>query len=191
MAPSMSTIFISLIILSLYNLNNAIGSDEKWYMTDLVRSKLLTMLSDDECTTQWPNIKNCVEWFTDEDEKVRYVLTNSIPPYPVEPYCPFGIGKGYCFPAGATNCSQFYNLTCPAQAGSPPTGDVETAQIVLYGVNLYPNPTNASMPLNLYSLNPLTWSYDPKTHREQIVNHLEDNSPIQWIPFIEKRLFNL
>ena len=130
----MLTLFAALITFC-----HGLGTDNKWFMTDTVRSKLLTLLEADECTAAWPNVENCVEWWTDEDEKLRYVLTNSIPPYEVAPYCPFGVGKGYCLPDGATNCSNFYGLTCPAQKGAPATGDVEVPQVMLYAFNLYPN----------------------------------------------------
>lgn len=179
------------VLSALIALNAGLGTDSKWFMTDMVRTKLLTMLTADECTASWPNVDNCVEWWEDTDEKLRYVLTNSIPPYEVAPYCPFGVGKGYCLPDGATNCSQFYGLTCPAQKGAPATGDVEVPQVMLYAMNLYPDPTNSSLPLNLYQLNPLTWSYDPTTMMEKIVNHKEDTSPFQWKPFVEKKLFSL
>eukprot|EP01084_Bolivina_argentea_P033269 61560_1 len=183
-------IFIAVCMITLALSHNG-KRDSKWYMTDLVESKLLSMLTDDECTSQWPNCANCNEWFVDEDEGLRYVLTNSIPPFEVAPYCPFGVGKGYCLPAGATNCTQFYGLVCPAQPNSPPTGDVEVPQIMLYAFPNAPDPTNDSKPLNLYQMNPLTWWFRDATKTEIIVNHNEDTFSAQKIPFLSKRLFNL
>jgi len=168
-------------------LTNALGADENWYSTDLVRANLQSMLATDSCTAPWPNTTNCVEWFTDEVEQVRYVLTNSIPPFLVEPYCPFGVGKGYCLPDGATNCSQFQGLTCPGQQGAPPTGDVWTPQIMLYAFPLFPDPTNASAPRNLYELNPMTWSYDADSRREDIIDHRDDNDAVRRFAFLEER----
>ena len=148
------------------------------------------MLQSDECSASWPNSKNCVEWFVDEDEGLRYVLTNSIPPFEVEPYCPFGVGLGYCLPAGATNCTQFYGLVCPAQPNAPSNGDVEVPQIMMYAFDLYPDPTNKSKPMNLYELNPMNWWYQPSTANEEIINHNEDTFAVQKVPFSVEHLFD-
>lgn len=188
----MGAIAAFLVIVTISNIAlscNALGTDEKWYSTELVRTNLLSMLATDSCTAPWPNTTNCVEWFTDTDEQVRYVLTNSIPPFLVEPYCPFGVGKGYCLPDGATNCSQFQGITCPGQQGAPPTGDVWVPQVMLYAFDLFPDPTNASRPLNLYELNPLTWAYDGVTGMEDIVDHRDDYDAVRRIAFLERALF--
>jgi len=91
----------------------------------------------------------------------RYLLTNSIPNYKVEPYCPFNIGEGYCFPNGATNCSVFYNLTCPQHnnISYTPYGDVPVPQWMLYKINMTTNPTDDNLPLIIYDKNPFIKTY--------------------------------
>eukprot|EP01084_Bolivina_argentea_P173246 300068_1 len=132
--------------------------------SESVEKALHKMLNDDECTAFWPNVTHCVEWWTDTDDNLRYCLTNSIPPYHVEPYCPFGVGKGYCMTGeNHDNCTQFYHLECPAQEGAPPNGDVPVAQIVLYGVDLNPDPTSVRRPLFIYKENPVIWFYNVTT----------------------------
>ena len=118
-------------------------------------------------------------------------MTNSIPLYHVEPYCPFAVGKGYCIPGGSTKCPQFRGLTCPAQKGAPKTGDVPVPVSQLYGFPMKPDPTNASRPLNLYALNPLSWAFDSRTGLEQIVNHTEDTDQWQVVRFPELDLFHV
>eukprot|EP01084_Bolivina_argentea_P033267 61557_1 len=128
-----------------------------------VQRALNQMLNDDnDCMASWPNVTHCLNWWIDPDDNLRYALTNSIPPYPVKPYCPFGIGKGYCMTGeNHDSCSQFKGMECPAQPGAPPTGDVPVAQLVLYGVPLNPDPTNPKAPQYVYHENPVIWYYWP------------------------------
>lgn len=172
-------------------LANVFARDTEWYMTDMVKTMFEEMLAEEHCHAAWPNTENCVTWRVDEKEEIRYVMTNSIPLYHVDPYCPFAVGEGYCLPAGSTKCSQFRGLTCPAQKGAPATGDVPVPVSQLYGFPMKPDPTNASRPLNLYELNPLSWAFDSKTGLEQIVNHTEDTDVVQIVRFPEIDLFHV
>ena len=63
---------------------------------------------------------------------------------------------------GATHaeCQQFYGMICPAQEGAPSTGDVPVVQIVLYGVNPNPDPTDSDKPKYVYDDNPGIFYYD-------------------------------
>jgi hypothetical protein len=67
----------------------------------------------------WPTVPNCVHWSVDDD--FRICESNDVPPYHVPPYCPFGIGQGYCgAPSGSGDCPSPCNSTkCP-----PFNGDV-------------------------------------------------------------------
>ena len=73
----------------------------------------------DEClNTKWPNVQNCAIWNVLENENIRTLESNSVPPYYVEPYCPFGIGEGYCqspIDGSSTDCSIFHGITCPCE----------------------------------------------------------------------------
>jgi hypothetical protein len=73
----------------------------------------------DECLNKkWPNIENCAIWNVLENENIRTLESNSVPPYYVEPYCPFGIGEGYCqspIDGSSTDCSIFHGITCPCK----------------------------------------------------------------------------
>lgn len=68
---------------------------------------------------QWPTVANCVHWSVDGDWRIAE--SNDVPPYHVPPYCPFGIGQGYCgAPSGSGDCPSPCNSTaCP-----PFDGDV-------------------------------------------------------------------
>jgi len=180
---------LSFILLSI--VGGALATDEEWYRGETVESMLEELLSTEHCHSAWPNTENCVTWRVDERKQLRYVTTNSIPPYHVDPYCPFAVGKGYCIPGGSTTCRQFRGLKCPAQEGAPSTGDVPVPVVQLYGFPLKPDPTNDSRPLNLYELNPLAMQFDSRRGLEQIVNHTEDNDAVQIVAFPELDLFHI
>ena len=73
----------------------------------------------DECFEPYPNLMNCMT-DTIMENGTRVVETNSIPPYDFEPYCPFGVGAGYCFdPPGSFNCS-WGAMVCPQQVFNKP-----------------------------------------------------------------------
>jgi len=42
------------------------------------------------------NWGNCMEMRTDDE--FRYITTNSVPDFYMNPYCPIGLGYGYCVP---------------------------------------------------------------------------------------------
>ncbi len=79
-----------------------------------------------------------------------YVHSNSVPPYYFNPYCPFGLKKGYCiegepcpFPdivCGVTNSSGFTAL-----------GDVWVALEAHFKIPILGNPTLEDRPGNMYA----------------------------------------
>ena len=132
-------------------------------LIDEINTNIDYMLSNESsnCMIPWPDVVNCSIWFEDISTNKRYLLTNSIPVYFVAPYCPFGVGDGYCFTGkDHKNCSVFKNMTCPAQAHREnTTGDVVVAQLILFSIELNPNPLNNSLPLNIYDKNSWVWAY--------------------------------
>lgn len=136
--------------------------DSPFHTVSTVEAALSRMLAEDNCTAQWPNVTHCMEWWEDDD--TRYCLTNSIPPYEVKPYCPFGVGKGYCMTGkNHDKCAAFFGWHCPRQKGNPsPDGDVPVFYITLYGVPLNPDPTRDILPFPLYEvlLDPVIWYYN-------------------------------
>jgi len=181
----------AVVLLAILQLGNVFAWDDDWYMTDLVKEMFVDQLSTDHCHAAWPKTENCVSWRVDEEKEIRYVMTNSIPLYHVDPYCPFGVGKGYCLPGGSTHCPMFRGIVCPGQRGAPSTGDVPVAVSQLYGFPMKPDPTNASRPLNLYELNPLSWQFDARTGLEMVMNHTQDTERMQVVRFPELDLFHV
>ena len=82
-----------------------------------------------------------------------------MPPYYVEPYCPFGIGEGYCqspIDGSSTDCSIFHGITCPCTEGtrgcetSTDVGDVLKPTYQNFEFPLYPDPTKSDLPKHMY-----------------------------------------
>jgi len=82
--------------------------------------------------------------------KSRVVVSNSVPPFQPAPYCPYGVGGGYCMPHEA-DCP-FAGMVCPMQEGAPADGDVLVPQHMTFTVPLHGFPTNPSAPHTLYVL---------------------------------------
>ena len=76
-------------------------------------------------STIWNVTGNCVEITT--DKWYRYITSNSVPDFYMNPYCPIGIGFGYCtqYEIKHGTCL-FPNLTCGEDngPGTTPYGDV-------------------------------------------------------------------
>ena len=109
--------------------------------------------------TLWPDVKNCAVWNISTDKAIRTLESNSIPPYYVPPYCPFGIGEGYCrspVQGNSTDCEIFGGLTCPCEEGtegcikSTNVGDVVTPLYRYFEFPLNPDPTKEGLPRNMY-----------------------------------------
>ena len=109
---------------------------------------------------KWPNVENCVLWRTWPELGIRTVESNSVPPYHVEPYCPFGLGEGYCnspIEGPSDNCTLFSGITCPCIEGTEgcPTstlvGDVLTPHYQYVEFPLHPDPTTSDLPKNMYN----------------------------------------
>ena len=60
------------------------------------------------------NWGNCVEMTT--DDQFRYITSNSVPDYYYNPYCPIGLGYGYCVEQEVV-CN-FPDLTCGEDNGA-------------------------------------------------------------------------
>ncbi|KAJ8600383.1 hypothetical protein CTAYLR_000732 [Chrysophaeum taylorii] len=84
-----------------------------------------------ECFAAWPNLTDCARWSVRGDFKV--LESNGVPPFSVAPYCPFGLGEGYCespaFGGNSTDCAPFLGMSCPCTGGEScpnptPYGDV-------------------------------------------------------------------
>ena len=112
------------------------------------------------CLNQtWPNVENCVLWNTLPDVGLRTVESNSVPPYHVEPYCPFGIGEGYCnspIEGSSYNCTIFKDMKCPCEPGTEAcfateAGDVLTPYYQYFEMPLYPDPTRDDLPRQMYN----------------------------------------
>lgn len=132
------------------------GSCRLAFKTSNARPRTL----NESCLAQlWPNVSACAEWYVDGD--LRVLESNNVPPYDVPPYCPFGIGQGYCqspTQGDSTDCDPFRNLTCPctgsdASCFSTTTGDVMAVTYQLFEFPLHPDPTNASKPVHMYDNN--------------------------------------
>ena len=107
----------------------------------------------------WPDVQNCSAWNISTDKEIRTLESNSIPPYNVPPYCPFGIGHGYCrspVQGNSTDCKNFGGLICPCKEGtegcikSTNVGDVVTPYYRYFEFPLNPDPTKEGLPRNMY-----------------------------------------
>ena len=65
-------------------------------------------------------MKNCATWNT---TNTTWLLeSNNVPEYYVPPYCPFGVGQGYCQSptvGNSTNCTPFMGRVCPCVPNKP------------------------------------------------------------------------
>eukprot|EP00091_Calanus_sinicus_P000240 TRINITY_DN1017_c0_g1_i6.p1 TRINITY_DN1017_c0_g1~~TRINITY_DN1017_c0_g1_i6.p1 ORF type:complete len:328 (-),score=87.70 TRINITY_DN1017_c0_g1_i6:133-1032(-) len=84
------------------------------------------------------------------DEEFRYITTNNVPDYYMNPYCPIGLGYGYCVPQEVT-CF-FPDLTCGEDNGEGTTeyGDIWVPQLAHFKIPLVGNPTRADRPGDMY-----------------------------------------
>ena len=113
-----------------------------------------------ECLQRrWPDVTNCAEWNIRIDEGIRTLESNSIPPYYVHPYCPFGIDEGYCqspTQGDSADCDVFLDLKCPCKEGSmvcdtsTDVGDVLTPAYQYFEFPLHPDPTRNDLPRHMY-----------------------------------------
>ena len=142
---------------------NKIGSDLRHKEILVVSTYSFVFLFrtlPDEClNTKWPNVQNCAVWNVFENENIRTLESNSVPPYYVEPYCPFGIGEGYCqspIDGSSTDCSIFHGITCPCKEGtrgcetSTEVGDVLKPAYQNFEFPLNPDPTKSDLPKHMY-----------------------------------------
>merc|ERR1719502_119958 len=122
---------------------------------------------NETCWKSWPDVTNCVQWWTNETAGMRYAESNNVPEYAVPPYCPFGIGQGYCkapSQGNSSECDPFPGLLCPCDPGTDPScpanttaaGDVMVPTYELFEFPLRPDPTDASKPKHMYDNSALT-----------------------------------
>lgn len=110
------------------------------------------------CTTvEWQNANETNNWGNcfamTTDEEFRYISSNNVPDYYVNPYCPLGIGFGYCVKQeieGGT--CMFPNMTCGADngPGSAAFGDFWVPAEGHYKIPLIGNPTRSDRPGDMY-----------------------------------------
>lgn len=126
-----------------------------------------SILMNDTCWKDWPDVVSCVEWSVSEKNGTRSCESNDVPPFYVPPYCPFGIGEGYCQSptvGDSTDCPPFKGKKCPCDPsvdnscppGTPKTGDVMVATYQKFIFPLHPDPTDDSKPLHMYNNSALT-----------------------------------
>lgn len=90
---------------------------------------------------------------TAEDDSYRYVVSNSVPAHYFPPYCPLGLGLGYC--VGDEACV-FDGLICGdetsvgSSAGYTPLGDVWVPALAFYAMPLVGDPTRSGLPASMY-----------------------------------------
>merc|ERR1712216_303776 len=118
------------------------------------------------CWKDWPNVPNCVQWWENHTAGYRMMESNNVPGYYVPPYCPFGIGQGYCqspTAGNSTECAPFEGKVCPCVPGSAgcpsnttDAGDVMVATYQFFMFPLHPDPTDPLKPLHMYNNSALT-----------------------------------
>ena len=96
------------------------------------------------------NWGSCMEMTTDEN--YRYITSNTVPNYYFNPYCPIGLGYGYCVPQ-EQHCF-FPELICGEDNGEGTTeyGDVWVAALHHYKIPLVGNPTRPDRPGDMYDV---------------------------------------
>jgi len=96
------------------------------------------------------NWGSCMEMTTDEN--YRYITSNTVPDYYFNPYCPIGLGYGYCVPQ-EQHCF-FPELICGEDNGEGTTeyGDVWVAALHHYKIPLVGNPTRPDRPGDMYDV---------------------------------------
>jgi len=131
--------------------------------TDPAEVKGLPKSLPESCFASWPNQTSCAEWSVNETAGIRMLESNSVPPFDVEPYCPFGLGQGYCespaFGGNSTDCDVFAGMTCPCDpdtldacpSNTPDYGDVIVPSYQYFEFPLYPDPTSREAPIHMYN----------------------------------------
>jgi len=134
----------------------------------------------DECYQDWPDCIPCYEWH--EEDGYLIGLSNNIPPWYVPPYCPYGIGEGYCQSptvGNSTDCAPFRGITCPCDPNdnshaqincpknTPASGDIVVPDRHEWAFPLNPDPTNSTKPWHMYDNVALTGD-----HYQVIGSHL-------------------
>ena len=124
---------------------------------DPVSNTKYPMLADSCLTVKWStsnasnNFGNCMNMTT--DDKFRYISSNAVPDFYMNPYCPIGIGFGYCTEYEIVNNQCFFtSLKCGEDngAGSTNYGDVWIPQLNSYKIPLRGNPTRNDVPWDMY-----------------------------------------
>jgi len=94
------------------------------------------------------NWGNCVEMTIDDE--FRYITSNNVPDYYFNPYCPIGLGYGYCVPQ-ETHCF-FPDIICGEDngEGTTPFGDVWVPEVHHFKIPLVGNPTRPDRPGDMY-----------------------------------------
>lgn len=102
------------------------------------------------------NFGNCVKIVT--DDKFRYISSNSVPDFYMNPYCPLGVGYGYCTDDEISrDACVFPELTCGAKNGPGSTehGDVWVPFKTTFKIPLEGDPTRCDRPWDMYDIRPV------------------------------------
>jgi len=85
------------------------------------------------------NWGSCMEMTMDDE--FRYITSNTVPDFYFNPYCPIGLGYGYCVPQ--EEICHFPDLKCGEVIGNgaTPYGDVWIPALHQYKIPLQGNPT--------------------------------------------------
>jgi len=101
------------------------------------------------------NWGSCMEMTTDDTH--RYISSNTVPNFYYNPYCPIGMGYGYCIDLEIElgRC-MFPDLLCGTEdyeslgAGAGPQGDYWVVQEAFYKIPLAGDPTRSDRPGDMY-----------------------------------------
>jgi len=96
-------------------------------------------------TNNWGNCMNM-----SLDDEFRYITSNQVPDYYFNPYCPIGLGYGYCIPQ--EKVCHFPDLICGENYGEGTTayGDVWVPREHHFKIPLAGNPTRSDRPGDMY-----------------------------------------
>lgn len=94
----------------------------------------------------------------EDEDGYRYITSNSVPDFYMNPYCPIAIGEGYCtdYELEHDQC-KFINLTCGEDngAGSSAYGDFWVPLKQTFKIPLQGNPTRSDRPRDMYDIRPV------------------------------------
>lgn len=140
--------------------------DEAHPMLKQAKSRPDSIINNKTCWSSWPDVHNCVQSWVNQTTGYLMVESNNVPDYYVPPYCPYGIGQGYCQSptvGDSTDCPPFKGKVCPCVKGTKgcpenttDAGDVMVPTYQFFMFPLNPDPTRGDRPLHMYNNSALT-----------------------------------